>query len=287
MDARSAALTSLRPRPLTEPLAHLIAVLTSTLSGMLLVLAAVLFIRRVAGAFQQPLESAPLIAIGATIAAVAALVRMTALRPARRGAASWPDRLRFAGPSIAVMLLGYTLSLPGSTAWSVAIFWTVLLAEEAGCWFTILRRHPLRLPQFRWPLRPVPPILTRSASEAIAEFPVDSPADQLPPDVLQQITRARASDGAEVITGHLRCDFAPGERSQTLHVAFCPPLDATPTLTLHQLSGPSATIRPTQVHPYGARLDLRLSTTPRDAATLTLQFTAQLHAETQQASHVP
>src|SRR5690606_27646497 len=41
-------------------------------------------------------------------------------------------------------------------------------------------------------------------------------------DVWQQTTRTRTAEG-ELITGWVKAEFQPGERTAILHVAFCPP----------------------------------------------------------------
>ena len=72
----------------------------------------------------------------------------------------------------------------------------------------------------------------------------------VPPEgVVQQLTRSRAANGTEEISGWLRTSFAAGQRTASVHVAFCPPLGATPELSVEQIDGPEARIKTAQVLP--------------------------------------
>jgi hypothetical protein len=103
--------------------------------------------------------------------------------------------------------------------------------------------------------------------------------------VIQQITRRRAVDGREALSGWIRVPLAGGQRNASVHVAFCPPLRA-PQMTVQQREGPPARIRAVQVLPYGTRLDVKLVQPSPAAADLLLEFTAQA-AETDPGSGPP
>jgi hypothetical protein len=75
--------------------------------------------------------------------------------------------------------------------------------------------------------------------------------------------------------GEFRCCFQARERTQSLHVAFCPPLAGTPELHVEQLSGPEAQIRIVQNQPYGVRLDLRLVAATLTADVVTIRLLAR------------
>jgi hypothetical protein len=72
----------------------------------------------------------------------------------------------------------------------------------------------------------------------------------------------------------LRADVSVGERTSSLHVAFCPPLAAAPTLQCEQIDGPAATITIGEVQSYGARIDVRLLRTASQPATIAVEFYA-------------
>ncbi len=61
------------------------------------------------------------------------------------------------------------------------------------------------------------------------------------------------------MSGWLRMPFAAGQRTGSVHVAFCPPLRATPELLVEQIGGPEARVKTAQLLPYGVRLDLKLA----------------------------
>ena len=98
--------------------------------------------------------------------------------------------------------------------------------------------------------------------------------DVLPWEVTQQLTRRHDSDGRDLMLGYLRGGFEPGERSQNLHVAFCPPFEGTPALAVHQMSGPPVAIKLAQVETYGARLELKLAAKTGQTESVVVQFEA-------------
>ncbi len=66
-----------------------------------------------------------------------------------------------------------------------------------------------------------------------------------------------------------------GQRTGSLHVAFCPPFTATPELVVEQLEGPEARMKTAQLMPYGARLDLKLAAAAEEPTSVLLQFSAR------------
>jgi hypothetical protein len=98
--------------------------------------------------------------------------------------------------------------------------------------------------------------------------------ETLPDGVSQRITRASNEQGAEMIYGIVRCDFAPHQRQQNIHIAFCPPLDSAPQLTVDQVDGPTAGIRTTVVETYGAAIEVKLKAARSDLTSVQIQFYA-------------
>jgi len=255
-------------------------------------LAALLVVwRRMAGALSRPLPPPALIAVGVLLASAAAAVRLTWRRLPGKSGQSGVFWLMALLPTAAVLTFAAALSVRETALGPLAVFWTLLVAEELWAWrpaaWTRLRA---RLPAWR---RRVDPAQAPShhAHTASTELAADVPAkavssdavlpDALPrsgipgDDVLQQLTRSLARDGSEQISGWLRAPFLPDQRTASVHVAFCPPFAATPELSVEQLDGPSARIKTAQLLPHGARLDLKLAATADEPATVLLQFSAR------------
>jgi hypothetical protein len=99
--------------------------------GVLAGLALLLAVRRCGGALTEPLGALPLASVGLLAALSAALTR----------AAAWPAHcwapvagrawLRIAGPMALLVLLGWAVSLPGSSGLGLGLLWGILAAEEA------------------------------------------------------------------------------------------------------------------------------------------------------------
>ena len=91
----------------------------------------------------------------------------------------------------------------------------------------------------------------------------------------QQIIHARDEHGEDVVYGRVRGEFAERQRSTSVHLAFCPPLDTIPELLVRQVEGPEITVKPAEVLPYGMKLDLTLKSMSRDPQTVVVQFFAR------------
>jgi hypothetical protein len=98
---------------------------------------------------------------------------------------------------------------------------------------------------------------------------------QLPEDVCQQLTRSWAEEDRDTVVGLLRAQFQPGERSHSLHVAFCPPMLRRPDVAVIQLSGAKARIKPAEIQPFGIRFDMRLVAASKQAENLLVHFEAR------------
>jgi hypothetical protein len=267
-----------------------------TLLGLLATAALLVAWRRIAGALCSPLDPLALVAVGLVVAMAAGGVRWLWARlpaapvvgrsltasehEATSGdpAAAQVDavRLRPTGPSLllsaCVAILGLSLVLPETPLGGLLAFWTVVIVEEIWTWRPLGRRNR----------RPAPPAGTASQDapqlRIVGDEPAPSPsaADDVPPqEVLQQLTRSQAADGSEQLVGWLRMAFAAGQRTGSLHVAFCPPFAKTPELMVEQLDGPDARIKTAQLLPYGVRLDLKLAAAPAAPGSVLLQFSAR------------
>ena len=88
--------------------------------------------------------------------------------------------------------------------------------------------------------------------------------------VLQQLTRSRSATGQAVIQGTLLAEFAPGERSAMLYVAFCPPFERLPQIELES----SADARLVQTLHHGAQIEVRLPSAAKSATTASVEMYA-------------
>lgn len=95
-----------------------------------------------------------------------------------------------------------------------------------------------------------------------------------PPGVFQQLTRGTDPERGEYVVGILRAEFQPGQRTQTLHVAFCPPLASVPHIAVQPIDGPPSSASVAQAEVFGARFELRLNRAWEQAQEVVLQFEA-------------
>ncbi|MDO5553942.1 MAG: hypothetical protein Q4G68_09275 [Planctomycetia bacterium] len=77
--------------------------------------------------------------------------------------------------------------------------------------------------------------------------------------LVHQQTRRVQEDGGERVEGLVRVRFDSGQELQTVHLAFCPPLDNVPDLEYGILSDDDVHLKATLVMPYGARLEMKRS----------------------------
>ncbi len=228
--------------------------------GLLVAAAMVVAWRRLAGALTSPPPPAVLLT-AAVLATSVAAVRGGQWHGARPPVAALWGGMILTSLATAVLTLG--LCLPGTPIAWVAVVGALFAAEESWTW---LRR-----------LRPRTPSRGAGCQPAVEKGQVGNLSlQEVPPDgVLQQLTRSRAAGGAEEISGWLRTSFAAGQRTASVHVAFCPPLAAVPELAVEQIDGPEARIKTAQVLPYGARVDLKLAAASGEPASVLLQFSAR------------
>jgi hypothetical protein len=91
---------------------------------------------------------------------------------------------------------------------------------------------------------------------------------------LQQITRYRSPDGSHAIHATLLAEFAPGDRSATLYIAFCPPFERLPTVEVEPAEDADATVKVTQLLHNGAELEVRLANAPDEKQSVTVELFA-------------
>ncbi len=164
-----------------------------------------------------------------------------------------PGRLfaRHVLASLAVIALGLALSRTDCSAAALVGFWTLLVGEELWAWKKAL---PIGL-MSRWNRAATAPIVCqRPASGTLSEEEPIEPAA----DVVQQLTLRATAEGGQELSGWLRMPLTAGQRSGSLHVAFCPPFDGAPRVQAEAVAGPDCRIKAAQSLPYGVRLDIKL-----------------------------
>ena len=228
----------------------------------LLGLAAVMLVwRRLAGALHEPLELPAMAITACVLAAAGPSIRLLwagILWPGRQArhasGCSWHDRLILLAPTVAILAVGFSLSVPGTSAAGLAVLWSLIAAEEIYS----LVLH----------------ISFRSPATIVARPVAVPPHDTADGVVTQQLVRVTDRGGAESMSGLLRANFLAGQRTATVHVAFCPPFSAMPKMEVEQVDGPSGKIKIVQLLPYGARFDIKLLENAEEPLDVSLRFSA-------------
>jgi hypothetical protein len=269
---------------------ELTAYLRSAVAALLAVAAIFVAARRLAGALETPLGGFQLLAAAIVLAGLAGVAHA----PLQKG--------RFhAGCvliSLAILVIGASLSRSGSNLVALLGFWVVVVGEELWAWRSLLpaRRaisprlpavpgrmgegqgvsiSPLPLGEGQGvravlPLAP-PHAPTPADGDSIEEFEPVAPAA----DVLQQLTLRTTAEGGQELSGWLRLWLAKGQRTGSLHVAFCPSFDELPQVQAEAVSGPGCRIKAAQVLPYGARLDVKLDEPAAEDESVLVWFFAR------------
>lgn len=225
----------------------------------------------------RPMGLAALVSVGVVSAGFASLLRIAWCRLGLRPVRSRSMALLLWGiPTVTIVILGLSLSIEGTGTVALALFWILLGAEELAWWRFAWRQLQVdsTLGAFDGATRDGPD--SRAAQDGFDNRGVDLEGREelLSDDVSQQMTRSWAEEERDTITGLLRTRFDPQQRSQSLHVAICPPMLRRPTVTVTQLSGSRARIKAAEVQPFGIRFDVRLSATSEAEQDLLIHFEA-------------
>jgi hypothetical protein len=272
MDANLSAAVGLPSRRLSQRPKLVTAALLAAATP-LTILALLVFIRRLLGAFERPAPPAMLIASALTIGVFAYVSRWLwwSLAPSR-GAGAGPSPAGMQAvvkwtPSVAIVLLTIGLSWPLSRLvdwiawvplWIADILWRARFA--AGRPTACSKRAIAGAPEAADP----PPGFA-------ADTERDIPAGAT---IVQHLTRFRDQEGHESVAGTLRADFAPGQRTTEVFVGFCPPFNGTPSVEVEQSSGPHARLSIPHVVSHGVRVDIKLKEPASTADTVVLDLYA-------------
>jgi hypothetical protein len=256
---------------------------TVFVGGWLLVLLGVWMCgRRVLGGIERPLSAAGFFVLAFVVVCLASLLRL-----------GWfwsvPEKIAYRQwkwfgivvPAVGASLLVASISLPSSPIFGLALCWIVIVCAEllwaivllpnpnkTQFWLTFLRGNSHASPDSSREDR-----VDRDASDVVTEDAVNAMISE--EGLSQSLTRKTLADGTEEISGVLCGRFNPKQRSENLHVAFCPPLDEVPTIDFSQLSGAPARIKLGEIQTFGARFELRLSSAHTEESEVVIHFVAQ------------
>ena len=273
-----------------SPWSALIRCSVVTAAAMLAMVSVLLVVRRCSGGLTQPIATLALLMVALVLASLAAAWRWLWFRcDAVDGRLSALMVTVF--PAIVLLLFAGSISLPGTSRGGLLLLWVILVGEEVlAHWLFYGHRAGGMLRYDRAPVGPTQggQLLAASATEAVVEVEsrrqsVSSSAweevDGLPDGIWQQISQTRDEDGHDAFYGRLRGEFATGQRSTSLHVAFCPPLDTVPQVFVEQIEGPEVTIKAAQILPYGVRFDVKRMALGESCETVIIEFYASSRAE--------
>jgi hypothetical protein len=227
--------------------------------------AAMIIVRRAAGALDTPLSPLALVSTGVIVATAAAGVRLSTQYHST-ALVHW-----LAGSAALALAIG--VSLPGSSVVGLSVLWIAVIAEEAWSWWRWRASRRIDVRARRQLDGGRGRRLETSIQSGTRTLPLAEPSP-FAGDVVQKLIRTQA-DGVDRIQGWLKARLAESERNATLHVAFCPPFDEAPTLTVVQTNGPECRIKTGQLLSYGVRLELKRVLAEAEQAVVVIEFSAQ------------
>lgn len=227
--------------------------------------AVLLLIRRMSGALQKSLDPPALIITGLMLATVLYGLRSVWRRLPQPVTHTWFGRIVSSIPTVSWIVLLATLTYPTVFSPDSIFCWSLLLTAD------VFARVGLHEHRTLW--RKTPSTLAEADEPTMGKLDLANPCDEQ--QVIQQLTRIRQADGSDLLYGHLRAVWQPGEKSQAVHVAFCPPFSGTPQLDVGQVDGPQVQIKVAQLLPYGVRLEVRLAHVTQTPTSALLEMTAQ------------
>lgn len=257
--------------------------------GLLLLLAAWVLVRRQTGALERPLDAPGLLAAALLLGLWSAGLRWAwcvSSSPDRPGR-DWRRHVFGAFTAAGVLLFAAALALPASPLGARVMFWCLVLGSEAVIGFTFhARRRPAKalskaggqgteqLVDVCQTRAPANRLAAAEAARLVDQAAEEDDDELLAADELQRMSRVRAPQGGEVVSGLVRCCFEAGERQRNVHLAFCPPLRKVPHFSLEQVAGPVARIRTSQVETFGVGLEVKLNALSSEPASVQIQFFA-------------
>ena len=241
---------------------------TASSAALLLAFSGLMAFRRFWGGLQSAPTLRALVAVGILLAVLAAVVHGGARLLCGKQAAIYRAAQGFLPLSLAIAV--FSVCVPGSSFFGVFFVILILGCEEL---FWLLRPPPSRetLPRQTTNPRSAPPIHMRNEKKVVK---VESELSDFPPEVLRRVERSVGPAGEDICWGQIRSEFLPGQRTAAIHLEFCPPFQRSPELHVEQVDGPDATVKTTQILPYGARLEVRLAQSGSECFETRIEFSA-------------
>jgi hypothetical protein len=255
MSSPAGAIDLVRPRN-CEPdvYRHLLATISFTLLLLFVVSAFWLTVRRLSGAFSQPLSGGGIVAVAVVIELAAQSVRRILTRTGYPLVGT--QYLPLIGALGGVLALA-SLSLPGTPLLALIIAWLVFLASEVMSWLPYARPYLNRI--VRRQLTTVAPAHVEATDES-----------EIPAGLIQQLTRVRESD-RESIHVLASAEIPAEDRLGIVHISFCPPLTSRPELTVHAVDADDVEVRLTQAEIFGARVEVRVPRTETESRQILIE----------------
>jgi len=102
---------------------------------------------------------------------------------------------------------------------------------------------------------------------------------------LQKMTRIKTEEGLDRLEGTFLAEFPEGAATTTVHIAFCPAFEQTPTIQIFPLgdipdSETDSSFRIVQSKPYGVRIDVKRTDLHTESDTDRMYFTIVAEGET-------
>ena len=210
--------------------------------------------RRFVGALSQSLSGDIMLLTALGVLSVASFVRLAWRRFFPLGESPAADWAVGYGSSLALGLWALGLCYPAYNSSDWLIWLPMLVADQ----FWRQTFFDAGTPG----LRLVVPEQEMLGEEKFEYARLRRPTNQSGSDeqIVQQLFRVRDAGGGETVYGTFRADFSAGQRTATVHVSFCPPLDHLPDIEAEALPGYEASVKVVQAFAHGTRLDVRNAT---------------------------
>ncbi|HUG70432.1 MAG TPA: hypothetical protein VMM76_21965 [Pirellulaceae bacterium] len=258
--------TSFPVDSIDDPLSRIARQTLALGAALVLFLCVVIVVRGLLGTFEAPESAAFPVLVAAIAELLASAFRVVWSRLYPHATRLNTLLARLGAPSICVVCVAVAMSTTQASGWAVATMWLFVAVSEIAWWYPEMRLMGRRSVEHLAAVAVEPePAEAGKTSGAFDE-------QEMAPHVTQQMTRSRNDEGVEVISGVLRAEFAPGERTHNLHVAFCPPLMYEPQVVMHQLDGSPMTVKIAQSEIFGVRIELRLTSAAQSSENATFYF---------------
>ena len=240
---------------------------------LLLSFAGLVALRRFWGGFRSTPDLLTLVAVGFLLALLASVSHYGAQTLCGRTSSTYRAVQGLIPLALAISV--FSICLSGSSPWGVLLVVALLTCEE---FIWLVQSSLLENDTDTQPVsQPVPvPFLDSQQGERLVR---EDFWGDFPTGVMRRIERIRGPAGEDICKGQIRSEFLSEQRTASVHLAFCPPFPITPILHFEQIEGPEASVKATQILPYGARLEVRLARTEPVPFETLIEFSAIVKAD--------